>query len=129
MFHTASNTSEGLGRCGGSVCASTGTLRTRPSYSAVKGQLLQMFLISFLKLQIIRKEQKRNSSEDENEDMDSEEGTAVLKHAEDLARAAQKAEIRNTTYEVLPGYSENACEYLITLFFGRRAGVSESCLP
>lgn len=104
-------------------------LRTWPSYSVVKGQLLQMFLISFLKLQIIRKEQKRNSSEDENEDVDSEVGTAVSKHAEDLARAAQKAEIRNTTYEVLPGYSENACEYLITLFFGRRAGFSESCFP
>nr|XP_013223310.2 mis18-binding protein 1 [Columba livia] len=55
-----------------------------------------------------RKEQKRNSSEDENEDVDSEVGTAVSKHAEDLARAAQKAEVRNTTYEVLPGYSENA---------------------
>ncbi|XP_065696099.1 mis18-binding protein 1 [Patagioenas fasciata] len=55
-----------------------------------------------------RKEQKRNISEDENEDTDSEVGTDVLKHAEDLARGAKKAEIGNTTYEVLPKYDENA---------------------
>lgn len=98
------------------------------SQCVVKGQLLQM-LISFLKLQIIRKERKRNISEDENEDIDSEVGMDLLKNAEDLARGAKKPEISNTTYEVLPNNDENACEYLITLLFGRRSAFFESCFP
>lgn len=75
-----------------------------------------MFIISFLKLQNVRKEQKQNACEDENEESDSVVSTDALKNAEDSARDVKKPETRNTTYEVSPKNDENACEYLIILF-------------
>lgn len=81
-----------------------------------------MFTISFLKLQIIRKERKQNKQntvEDEDVEGDSVD-MDVLKNAKGSARDVKKPETRNTTYEVLPKNDKNACGYLIILFFRKK---------
>lgn len=78
------------------------------------------FIISFL--QIVRKEQKQNSAENEHERSDSVVGADVLKNGKDSAGGVRTPEARNTTYEVLPKNSENACEYLIILFSEKKLG-------
>lgn len=78
------------------------------------------FIISFL--QIIRKNQKQNSAENEDEESDSVVGADVLKNGKDSAGGVKKPEDRNTTYEVLPKNSENACKYLIILSLEKKLG-------
>ncbi|KAM9381011.1 mis18-binding protein 1 [Phaethornis superciliosus] len=55
-----------------------------------------------------RKEEKPNTSEDENEESNTVVDTDVLKITKDSARNVKKPETRNTTYEVSPRNDENA---------------------
>lgn len=97
----------------------------------LKDKLLQMFTISFLKLQIIRKERKQNKQntvEDEDEEGDSVD-MDILKNAKGSARVVKKPETRNTTYEVLLKNDKNACGYLIILFFRKKLECLRAVFP